>query len=198
MKSNNTEIEGYDYINKKENLNDIFSIGGEEELKSAIDIYGQDLLRYCHNITCDYHDAEEVVQIAFIKAYEKRRSFKPGTSLSAWLYRIAYTTAIDFIRKKKFQQIIFYKDFNKKHDCNENSYISEELREALLKLSPKERALIFSRVLDEKDYGELESIYNASAQTLRKRYERAKKKLLVLLKEDELKYCLGDEIYENR
>ena len=105
-----------------------------------------------------------------------------GTSLSAWLYRIAYTTCMDVIRKKKFQ-IILHKDIKEKEVIDEGAYMSEELKDALLQISPKERALIFSRILDEKDYSELEIIYNASAQTLRKRYERAKKKLAKALRE---------------
>lgn len=40
-----------------------------------------------------------------------------------------------------------------------------------------ERALIFNRIIEERDYKELEVIYNLPAATLRKRYERARKKL---------------------
>ena len=82
-------------------LNNTFSAGGEYELQCAIKLYGQPLLRYCHNILCDYFEAQDAVQMTFIKAYNKRKSFKSGTSLSSWLYRIAYTTCIDLMRRKK-------------------------------------------------------------------------------------------------
>lgn len=176
-----------DHTGNMERLNNTFAKGGEEELNEAISIYGQGLLRYCHNILCDYYDAEEVVQTTFLKAYEKRKSFKEGSSLSAWLYRIAYTTCIDHIRKKKLY-MIFNKDIKEREYINQEKYIRDELREALMKISQKERALIFSRVLDEKDYSELEVIYNASSQTLRKRYERAKKKLAHILREGNITY----------
>lgn len=55
--------------------------------------------------------------------------------------------------------------------------MSEEVKEALAKLSTMERALIFNRIIEERDYKELEVIYNLPAATLRKRYERARKKL---------------------
>ena len=155
-----------------------FSAGGEYELSLAIEIYGQPLLRYCHNILCDYFEAQDVVQTTFIKAYNRRKSFKVGTSLSAWLYRIAYNTCIDSLRKKKL--LFFIPQKQKKEDSN---FIGEDLKLALLELSPEERALVFSRVIDEKTYEELESIYQVSSTTLRKRYERAKKKLSKNLKE---------------
>jgi len=155
-----------------------FATGGEYELSCAIELYGQPLLRYCHNILCDYFEAQDAVQITFIKAYNKRNSFKSGTSLSAWLYSIAYNTCIDSIRKKKLLFFMPQKQVN-----NDSNFINDDLKKALLVLSPKERALVFSRVIDEKSYAELEHIYNTSSATLRKRYERAKIKLAKKLQE---------------
>lgn len=160
-------------------LDNTFATGGEYELRCAMELYGQPLLRYCHNILCDYFEAQDVVQITFIKAYNKRNSFKTGTSLSAWLYRIAYTTCIDWLRKKKllfFLPFVNVQSFIEQKGEN-SSFIRDDLKEALLTLSPGERALVFNRVIDEKSYAELEEIYHVSSSTLRKRYERAKKKL---------------------
>ena len=165
-------------------LNNTFATGGEHELRCAMELYGQPLLRYCHNILCDYFEAQDVVQVTFIKAYNKRKSFKGGTSLSAWLYRIAYTTCIDLLRKKKllfFLPYINVKSFIEQK--SEDSSFMRDLKEALLTLSPEERALVFSRVIDEKSYAELEEIYHVSSPTLRKRYERAKRKLSKALQE---------------
>jgi RNA polymerase sigma-70 factor (ECF subfamily) len=153
------------------------SFDNQEILESIVKLYGQPLLRYCHNILCDYAEAQDAVQMTFIKAYNKRKNFKGGTNLSSWLYRIAYTTCIDMIRKKKL--LFFIPQEKTKND----DFIREDLKRALLTLSPLERALVFSRVIDEKSYSELETVYKSSATTLRKRYERAKKKLAKVLKE---------------
>ncbi|WFA08801.1 sigma-70 family RNA polymerase sigma factor [Tissierella sp. Yu-01] len=164
---------------KSDILDNTFSTGGEYELECAIKLYGQSLLRYCHNILCDYHNAQDAVQITFIKAYNKRKGFKKGHSLSAWLYRIAYTTCIDILRKRKL--LFFIPEINDIKEDVSIDYINEDLREALLKLTGSERALIYSRVMDEKSYKELELIYQVSSNTLRKRYERAKNKLIKAL-----------------
>lgn len=166
-------------------LDNTFATGGQYELRCAMELYGQPLLRYCHNILCDCYEAQDAVQITFIKAYNKRKSFKNGTSLSAWLYRIAYTTCIDLLRKKK---LLFFIPRAKPGEMfftlEENSELmSDDLKEAFLTLSPGDRALVFSRIIDEKSYKELEDIYNVSSSTLRKRYERAKKKLSKALQE---------------
>ena len=171
-------------------LNNTFATGGEYELRCAVRLYGQPLLRYCHNVLCDYFEAQDAVQITFIKAYNKRNSFKNGTSFSAWLYRIAYTTCIDLLKKKKLLLFLPHtkiKSFVDNEDEN-IEFIRYDLKKALLKLSPEERALVFSRVIDQKGYKELEEIYRISSSTLRKRYERARKKLAKALQETDSYY----------
>lgn len=173
---------------QENNLNYTFTTGGEYELRCAIELYGQPLLRYCHNILCDYFEAQDAVQITFIKAYNNKKSFKSGTSLSAWLYRIAYTTCIDSLRKKK---ILFFMPQTQRN--RDSSFISHDLKVALLALSPEDRALVFSRIIDEKSYADLEAIYHVSATTLRKRYERAKTKLSKILIETNPYYSRLEE-----
>ncbi|CCQ17082.1 RNA polymerase sigma factor [Rhodococcus sp. AW25M09] len=48
-------------------------------------------------------DAEDLVQETFVKAYSAFRSFRDGTNLKAWLYRILTNTYINSYRKKQRQ-----------------------------------------------------------------------------------------------
>ncbi|MBC7884742.1 MAG: sigma-70 family RNA polymerase sigma factor [Saprospiraceae bacterium] len=48
-------------------------------------------------------DAEEVAQDVFIKAYRSLADFKGESKFSTWLYTIATTTSITFLRKKKLE-----------------------------------------------------------------------------------------------
>ena len=161
-------------------LDTAFPAGEEDTLSQMIDCYGQPLLRYCHHILCDYHEAQDAVQITFYKAYTHRARFQSGTNLSAWLYRLAYTTCVDLLRRRKRQL------FAPPPAPVENTdYIGPELRQALLTLSAEERALIFGRVMEERSYEELSQMLGKSAATLRKRYERARGKLARALTKQE-------------
>ena len=49
------------------------------------------------------HDAEDLVQETYAKAFSAFHQFKPGTNLKAWLYRILTNTYINTYRKKQRQ-----------------------------------------------------------------------------------------------
>lgn len=48
-------------------------------------------------------DAEEVAQDVFVKAYRSLSDFKGASKFSTWLYTVASTTSITFLRKKKLE-----------------------------------------------------------------------------------------------
>lgn len=151
----------------------------EKLLAEAAGRYAQPLLRYCHHMLCDYHEAQDAVQTVFLKAWEHRERFARGTNLSAWLYRIAYRTCLDLLRGRKRRERL------EPLPPSRPDYLGEELRRALEGLTPQERGLVFGRVMEERSYDELSAIYGASPAALRKRYERARKKLAAALRPGE-------------
>ncbi len=48
-------------------------------------------------------DAEELAQDVFVKAYRSLADFKGASKFSTWLYTIAVTTCLSFLRKKKIE-----------------------------------------------------------------------------------------------
>ena len=54
-------------------------------------------MRFLHNAD----DAEDVVQEAFIKAFQKMDQYKGDVSFGAWLKKIVVHRSIDFLKSKK-------------------------------------------------------------------------------------------------
>lgn len=69
----------------------------EAEALSHLDsLYGGAL-----RMTRNPHDAEDLVQDTFVKAFRARDRFTPGTNMRAWLYRIMTNSFISLYRKKQ-------------------------------------------------------------------------------------------------
>lgn len=69
----------------------------ESEALSHLDsLYGGAL-----RMTRNPHDAEDLVQDTFVKAFRARDRFTPGTNMRAWLYRIMTNSYISIYRKKQ-------------------------------------------------------------------------------------------------
>lgn len=155
-----------------------FAAGGEDELEEVINLYGEKLLRYATAILCDYHEAENVVQDVFLSAYQNRKAFD-GKNLSAWLYKITYNRSLNQLKKRR---ILCFGEIRAQAVLPiDDTSLSDETLCALRRLKPKERALLYGRIMEELSYEELSQLLGCSPTALRKRYERAKNKLAAYL-----------------
>ncbi len=86
------------------------------DLHSRVDMneicskYSGRLFQAAYGITKDYHKAEDVVQDTFVKAYKKMDTIQDVDKMGPWLARIATRTAIDYIRKEKRNNEVFFEN----------------------------------------------------------------------------------------
>ena len=59
------------------------------------------LLKVVDRITRDREEARDIVQVVFLRVWEKRRQFDPRWSPNTWIYRIGVNLAIDLIRSRQ-------------------------------------------------------------------------------------------------
>jgi len=153
---------------------------GEYNLEKLIDMYGEKLLRYATAILNNHQDAEDIVQDVFLSVYKKYESFD-GANISAWLYKITYNQSINKLKRRK---LFIFGDIPEDTVAPEDAEFSDNTLEALSKLKPEERALLYAKIVEGYDYDELAKQMNKSPATLRKRYERARKKLAKYIKSE--------------
>jgi RNA polymerase sigma-70 factor (ECF subfamily) len=154
------------------------------DIETVVNTHSHAILRYCHSILCDYHEAQDTLQITFIKAWQNKNKFNgngSGKDLLNFLYKIAYNACIDAIRRRRQRLKI---PAEPEQSQTDNGYIPENIKAALMSLPPLDRAVTYSHAVDEMTFAELAQIYGKNAAALRKRYERARKKLGKILEKD--------------
>ena len=139
-------------------------------------------------------DARDVVQEAFLHAYQSLHSFKGDSLFFTWLYRIAVNTAISMKRKQRHVLRIQpggeEKNVLDPLDPAESSRpghaleMAEEERkvhEALGKLSAEHRAVLVMKDMEGMKYEEMAEILNVPVGTIRSRLHRARLEIRDLL-----------------
>lgn len=74
--------------------------GDRNAFADIVDIYKDKIYQLCYRMLGNAHEAEDIAQEAFIRAYVNIDSFDINRKFSTWLYRIATNLTIDRIRKK--------------------------------------------------------------------------------------------------
>ncbi len=135
-------------------------------------------------------EAEEVAQDAFVKAYRSLKNYKGEAKFSTWLYRIAYNTCLDRIKKQK--RLI---PSEKIDDINEGnltgiqdalSYMEAQerkqmIQDALDKLQDEQRVIITLFYFEELSVKEIADVTGMSVDNVKVRLFRGRKKLFTIL-----------------
>lgn len=158
-----------------------------------IDMYQQRLYYFCLKILKNSFDAQDAVQMTFIKVHNAISSFKKRACFSPWIYKIALNTCNDIIRSRKKRFYVSLSDITETHyiyskeENPEEKYLSSELGEiiykAILSLNPTQQSLIILRDIHGLSYEEISHILSIKEGTVKSGLNRARKKLKEILSE---------------
>ena len=167
--------------------------GKTEQYEYFLDRYGQQVFVLVDRIVSCQEDAEELTQDVFLKAFQQLSSFKAESSFSTWIYRIATNVAISAVRKKR-NDVLRLDDsvFANLSDTQVDEALEddseeqmERLQQAMNQLEADERALITLYYLEEKPLAEVAFILGMTEGNAKVKLHRIRKKLYVLIKNQE-------------
>ena len=132
-------------------------------------------------------DAEEVAQDVFVKAYRSLADFRGESKFSTWLYTIANTTSITFLRKKKLDvhsldnekvfEVADSKDSGFRANLVEQKSRVNMVNEAIALLSPDDAEIITLFYKAEQNLEEISRILRLETNTVKVRLHRARTRL---------------------
>jgi RNA polymerase sigma-70 factor (ECF subfamily) len=130
------------------------------------------LVRFCRQFVGDWSEAEDMAQEAYIRAWQKRSSFKGTSSLLTWQMSIARRVCLDRLRNRKRMSLMPLDERDITPECNIITKVDVQC--ALEKLNPDDRIILYLRVGEDMPFEEIAKLLGQTASTCRKRFERAK------------------------
>lgn len=150
-----------------------------------VERYEARLMRYGRKFLSRHEDVEDLVQDAFVSAYQNIQSFDTSARFSPWMYRIAHNAFVNFLRKQQRMPLLIDFDTMVSHpvydDPAESEREQEEMRRALEKglsaLAPKYREVLVLHYLEDMAYKDIAQVLQVPVGTVGIRIKRAKDSL---------------------
>jgi len=140
-------------------------------------------------IVGDTMEAEDIMQEAFLSAFEKIETYAGTVSFGAWLKKIVINRSLDALSRQKaiFEDIDTHYDLqeeadNKAEDPEDLKERMNEVKSAIDNLPDGYRIILSLYLLEGYDHDEIAEILNISSSTSRSQLSRAKQKLLNALR----------------
>jgi len=134
----------------------------------------------------DWHAAEDVVQDAFIRAYERLGSLRNGTAFGSWLMQIARRRALDVVRGTPNADMLDPQAASPAPSPERKARLeetSELLLDAVMKLPEQERNVILLRHFSGCAVRTIAQDTGRSVGTVTKQISRAHARLREMLQE---------------
>ncbi len=165
--------------------------GDAEALREVVHAFGERLTAVVSGVLRDRDAVEDVVQETFTKAFYRIHSFKGGSSLYTWLYRIAVNAAKDYIKSRKRRPASSFDDLASRTSLPaparpsvegiERRELRQQVRAAIDLLPDRFRTVLALREIEGMAYNEIAEVLCLSLGTVESRLFRARKRLRALL-----------------
>jgi RNA polymerase sigma-70 factor (ECF subfamily) len=157
--------------------------------------YRERVYAVVYNMTSNREDTADLVQDAFIKAFQSINRFGGQSSFFTWLYRIAVNSTLTHLRKNKLRTFFSLEQVNENdrpsaeviaaltddtNNAERGTFVKElqeKLNVAMLKLSIKHRTVVTLFEIDGLSHQEIAEITGSSVGTVRSRLHYAKQLL---------------------
>ena len=151
-------------------------------------LYAKAMLNVSFRIVGNVAEAEDVLQEAFLDAFNKVKDFRQDTTFGLWLKQIVVNRSINVLRKRKLELVEledgqFENIADEELDNDEEThYQVARVKEAIKELPDGYRVVLSLYLLEGYDHEEISQVLAISENTSRTQFLRAKRKLIDILK----------------
>ncbi|MDO3625827.1 RNA polymerase sigma factor [Mucilaginibacter sp. BT774] len=184
MKAENLESV---YIDKHYDLVVECKRGSKKACFELYRLYSKAMLNIAFRIVGSVDEAEDVLQEAFLDAFNRVKDFRQETTFGLWLKQIVVHRSINLLRKRRLELVELDEEHTdgiaeeEAEDDEEVQYKVAQVKDAMKELPDGYRLVLSLYLLEGYDHEEIGQILDISENTSRTQFLRAKRKLNEIL-----------------
>ncbi|GAE37126.1 RNA polymerase sigma factor SigW [Halalkalibacter akibai] len=166
--------------------------GNQQAFSEIVELYKDKVFQVAYRMVGNMHEAQDIAQEAFLRAYTNIDSFDLNRKFSTWLFRIATNVAIDRLRKKKpdfyLQEEVRGSDgltYESQLASDEESVDDqvvklerqEWVQDEINQLPTKYRTIIILRYIEDLSIKEISEVLDIPPSTVKTRIHRGREAL---------------------
>lgn len=165
--------------------------GDKEAYGALVRAHSATVFRVAFRIAGNAADAEEIVQEAFLRGYQRLRSFQQRSSFGTWIYRIAVNCALNRIRQSGIEAQYQVGEEGDPQEKNVqvaaeeadplrsllSHEISSALKAAMRRLTPTEKTAFVLRHHEDRSTSEIAEVLGIAPSAAKQAVFRAVQKL---------------------
>ncbi|MEI6507948.1 MAG: RNA polymerase sigma factor [Bacteroidota bacterium] len=170
----------------------------DQAFKELVDLYADRVHNTVVSFTQNDEDAEDITQDVFVEIYQSISKFRNDSSLFTWIYKIAVSKSLDYLKAKKrkkrfsFFTSLFGEDaslvYDKPHFDHpgvllENKEYAKVLFHAISKLPEKQQTVFTLHKVEGLSYQEIAEVIQTTTSSVESLMFRAKQNLQIHLKD---------------
>jgi len=165
--------------------------GHADSFRALVEAYQERLFSFVWRMVRNHHEAEDICQAVFVKAFESLGSYDEQYAFSTWLFTIAYRMSLNSIRKRRVLSgdVDLSCVGNGEEDIEGTLARSEEAQRlrrliwaAVDELSPSQKSAVLLFYREGKSCQEIGRVLGMPAVTVKSHLHRAREKLRERLK----------------
>ncbi len=151
--------------------------GSESAFETIVKTYEQPIFRYIYRMVNRQHDAEDLTQETFIKAYRHIARFDSQLRFSTWLFTIATRTVYDWLRKRRIRPEVLV-DTVPETKTASSTYkrvdIKLDINAALQSIKPEYRSVLLLYYVEGYSYLDIAHALDLPVNTVKTYVHRGK------------------------
>lgn len=168
-----------------------FLLGNKESFEKIVIKYKDSIIYFIQRYVKSVDIAEDLAQDVFVYILINKRNYKFEYSLKTYLYTIAKSKSLNYIKREKRIVELDENQFEDIEELEEKVFRkerSENLRKAIKKLKIEYQNAIYLADIEELSYKEIAHILNKTMSSVKVLIYRARKALEKVMIEEAYKY----------